>query len=178
MSYSLRELMVVALIAGLGLATLNAGGWLASGMIFLAMVLLMGLAIVALVGNGIERAYAIGFVIPAICYGVLVWSGGNRELDPYESQLPASHLLQPLFQAMAKTTWVDIFSGKEIPKPKAPTASSGGFLGVGVSQGVPKESINRETFMKTGHLLFALAMGYAGAKFAVAVDRRSTPQAP
>ncbi|EAQ79027.1 hypothetical protein [Blastopirellula marina] len=178
MSYSLRELMVVVFIAGLGLVALSAGGWLASALMFLAMVLLIGLAIVAFVGDGSERAYAIGVVIPAICYGVLVWSGGERELDPYESRLPSSYLHKPLFQAMVKITWVNVFSGKEIPKPKTPTALSGGFLGAGVSPGAPRESIDRETFMTTGHLLFALALGYAGAKFAVFIHRRSTPPPP
>ena len=56
---SLRELLLVVLFVGLGLASLRAGGLVASITVFLAIILTMCMAIVAFVGRQRLQAFAI-----------------------------------------------------------------------------------------------------------------------
>ncbi len=178
---SLRELLFVVLFAGLGLASLRAGGFVASCTVFLAIVVTMCLAIVAFVGRYTTQAFAIGFLIPVITYGVAVLAVGKSELDPYEGKLPTSRLLLPIFQAMAKQTWTNAWTGEVVPDydpatdPNRAGAGGGGFGGSPVAL---SESPDRPTFMSLGHILFAMMFGYTGAKFAVIVYRKQRSVGP
>jgi len=170
---SLRELLFALLFAGLGLSSLRAGGLLASATFLLAILLTMGFAIVAFVGRDRLQAFGIGFVIPVIAYAATVLAIGKSELDPYEGKLPTSRLLQPMFRLMAKQTWTNAFTGEVIPDydPATDSNMGGGGGGFGGSPIGLTESLDRPTFMSLGHVLFAMMLGYTGAKFAVAVHR-------
>ena len=168
---SLRDLLYVLLFAGLGLSSLRAGGLLASTTVFLAILLTMCFAIVAFVGRDSLRAFGIGFLIPVIAYAATVVTIGKSELDPYEGKLPTSRLLLPMFRVMAKQTWTNVLTGEVVPDYDPATDSSAGGGGFGGSPIGSSESPDRPTFMSLGHVLIAMMLGYAGAKFAVAVHR-------
>jgi hypothetical protein len=178
---SLREILFVVLFAAIGLASLRAGGVVASCTVFLAIVVTMCMAIVAFVGRYTTQAFAIGFLIPVIAYGAAVLAAGKSELDPYEGKLPTSRLLLPLFQVMAKQTWTNLLTGQVVPDydpttdPDRAGPVGGGFGGspMGVS-----ESPDRPTFMSLGHVLVAMMFGYTGAKFAVIVHRKQRKGRP
>ena len=179
--FSLRELLFVVLFAGLGLASLRAGGVVASCTVFLAIVVTMCLAIIAFVGRNTTQAFAIGFLIPVIAYGVAILAVGKSELDPYEGKLPTSKLLLPAFRVMAKQTWTNVLTGEVVPDydpatdPNRVGAGGGGFAGSPMGL---LESPDRPTFMSLGHILIATMFGYAGAKFAVIVHRKQRNVGP
>lgn len=174
LQWSLRELLVLVLFVGLAFTSLPlAGGIVWSVTVMLSFFLCTGMAIVCFVGRHELRAFAIGFVIPVVAYACLVLTLGQSELDPYSGRLVTSQALRPVFDAVVTTKWVDTWTGKEVPsddpRVAAQQAGGGGMSGAGVGL---SESLNRPTFMGFGHLLFALAFGYVGGKFAVAVYRR------
>ena len=94
---------------------------------------------------------------------------GAPELDPYEGKLPTSRLLLPLFKVMSVQTWHDS-TGKVIPNYNP--ASNPSFGTFGAASVSLAESPDRPTFMVLGHIIFAMAFGYSGAHFAVAVYRK------
>ncbi len=173
--FSLRELLFVVLFAGLGLASLRAGGVLGSITVFLAIVLTICLAIMAFVGRGQLQAFAIGYLIPVVAYAAIVLAVGKSELDPYEGKLPTSQLLKPMFRAIAKQTWINVMTGEVVPDydpASVPNRMSGGGGGFSGSQMGLSEYPDRPTFMSLGHMIIAIMFGYAGGKFGVAVHRR------
>ncbi|WP_146429017.1 hypothetical protein [Blastopirellula retiformator] len=50
-------------------------------------LLLLALLIVALVGHGNWRTFAIGFVAAATWYATITWLGRDTELNPWKGQL-------------------------------------------------------------------------------------------
>lgn len=174
--YSLKELLWIALVVGLGLAGLRVGGIAASILVFTAIAFLMAITIIALIDRGQGQAIAIGFLVPALTYTGTVLVCGKGELDPYEGRLPTSLALQPLFAAFVEHTWFDLLTGKELAEndPAVKQHLSGGGGGGGFA-GRPvgaSESPDRTTFMSLGHCLFAMLFGYVGAKFGGLVFRR------
>jgi len=150
--------------------------------------------ITALVGRGELRAAAIGFAVCVLAYAILFRAaptdtntGRSQELDPYSGSLPTTRLLLPVFRSMVKGAYFDYQTGKELPDfdPKNPASATvvGGGMGGGFGGGMGggfggssvffRESPQRENFMAVGHILWALALGYLGGRFAVWVDRRS-----
>lgn len=168
--FSLREILFVVLFAGLGLAALRAGGVVASFVVFLAIVVTMGLAIVVFVGRRTIQAFAIGFLIPTIAYGVAVYALGKSELTP-NGKLATSRLLAPLYRVMVKQIWTNFSTGEVVPDYDPATDPDPGG-----SMMTMTESPDRLTFMSLGHILLAMIFGYCGAKFAVIVHR--TQQRP
>lgn len=171
-SFSLRELLLVVLFFGVGMAAMCIGGVFASVVIFLAIVVTMCFAIMAFAGRGQVRAFATGFLIPILGYAVVVAYMGKHELEPRIGKLPTSQLLRPLFETIVRKQWVDITTGEVVPNydPKnAPgvTTGSGNLVGRIASVDRPR----RGTFMAVGHILIGMLLGYAGAKFAVVVHR-------
>lgn len=160
--FTLRELLFAVMFLALGLASLRAGGVLASITILLAIVLSMGMAIIAFVGRGELQAFAIGFLIPVIAYAASILAIGRSEFDPYEGKLPTSRLLLPVYQAIVQEEWIDS-TGKVVPKNWTGTFNNRPGL---------KETPDRTTFMSLAHVLIAMLFGYAGARFAVVVYRR------
>lgn len=183
---SLRELLAIVLFAGLGLASLRAGGVFASIVNFGAMVLTVCFAIIAFVGREQLRVFAIGFLIPVVAYAGIVLTVGKSELDPYEGKLATSQLLRPLFRMIAKPIWTNTLTGEVVPDynpAKDPNRGGGGMGGGGMGglAGSPmgySESPDRSTFMSLAHVLVAMMFGYAGGRFAVAVHCRQRDGRP
>lgn len=170
--WSLRELLVVVLVAGLGLASLRLGGVVGAITILLAIVLCMALGIVVFVGRREPQAFAIGFLVPVIVYAAIVLVAGRYELNPHIGVLPTTRAMSPIFESMVARTDVNIKTGQEVPELKAQdaigaTSQGGGMATVGLS-----ELRDRKTFMLLAHTLMGLAFGYVGGKFAVFVYRR------
>ena len=173
----MRELLLVVFVAGLGMAGLSTGGWMAAGTIFLFIMMTMALAIVAFVGHGQLRAFAIGFLIPWLSYLGAHAYVGSSELDPY-GKLPTTNLFRPVYERIVHRQYIDLNTGKPLPDYD-PTKVSG--LGGGGFAGGPAvfvtESPNRTTFMTLAHALCATALAYLGGKFAVWVNgRQPTPK--
>lgn len=168
LQFTLRELLFVIAFAGFGLASLVNGGIVGAIMVSLAMIITMGLAIVAFVGRRSRQAFAIGFLIPVIMYAAIVLAVGKNELDPYAGQLPTWRLLRPMFAVMSKEIWQNAATGQIMPDydfANDPNQGAGMRL---------HYSPDRQTFMSLGHLLIAMMLGYAGAKLAVIVHRRES----
>lgn len=182
--FSLRELLGLCLLTGLGLTALTVGGLFGSLTMLAAIVFVMSMAIVACVGKRSLQAFAIGFLMPTIVYGISLWSLGWSESNVGTGKLPTSKLLSTLFQAVVKTEPVSVnANGGWVPPPAnpyyAPAPPNGNpaptfaVTPPTVSNGpIPVtlagiESINRQEFMTLGHMLFAMLFGYIGAKFAV-----------
>lgn len=166
--FTLRELLVVIAFAALGLAALSTGGVIGSIVVSLAMIVTMGLAIVAFVGRRSRQAFAIGFLIPVIVNATVMLVAGKSEFDLYAGQLPTTRLLRPMCAMVFKVAWYQ--GGIFIPgydRDNDPNHGAGmTYL----------NSPQHETFMKLGHILIAMTLGYAGAKFAVIVHRRESKE--
>jgi hypothetical protein len=175
---SLRELMAFFLIVAIALTTLKFASavWQVL-MITLAMFVLFAAVIVALVDRGERQAFAIGFAVVLICYGVLISfaganftnsNGANVEFDPWGGRLPTTWMLRYIHRAIGSDYWVDS-TGKVIPNYDPSTA---GPTTVAVVGGFGTLSANfvedppRENYMPIGHLWCALLLGYAGGWFA------------
>jgi hypothetical protein len=172
LKFSLVEILTLLLVGGVGFAALRTGGMMASATLVVAALLFMALAILAIVGGGALRAGAIGFVVAGGIYGGLVFYFGAAELGQNGS-LPTSQALEPLHDAMATFTYTDVMTGKRMNQEKASA-----LIEAADAASVPRplfsvESVpTREEFMSVAHALIGMALGYAGAKFAVAVRRR------
>lgn len=176
---TVRELMLIVMFAGVGIAGLTTGGVLASIVVGGAIILTTGCAIVAFVGRDPLRSLAIGFLIPTIAYAATVLSIGSSELDPYEGKLPTTKLLQPAFRLMVRQNYVNVVTGQLMPNYDPATDSNlggGGFGGGGFGGTIGlKETPDRATFMSLAHVLLAMIFGYAGARFAAYVHDRQLP---
>jgi len=162
---SVRELMLLVFVTGLGLAGLCTGGWIASLCVLMLITAAMAFAIVAFVGHGHRRSFAIGFLIPLIIYiGVHAYVGPT-ELDPY-GKLPTTKLIRPIYELVVKLEYIDFNTGKSMPNydpTKNPGLGGGGFA----PPVTVKETPDRTTFMTLAHALFAVTLAYVGGKFAV-----------
>ncbi len=178
----MRELLFVLLSVGLGLASLRAGGMLASAALCISITVFLAIAIIAFVGRDQLKCFATGFLIPVIAYAGLHIAAGNDELDPYEGKLPSTRMLQPMFDVVVTRTWVDLNTGKELPdyNPAAfPVRhEGGGMLPAGMSPVARAESPDRTAFMTLGHVLMAMLLGYVGGKFAVVIQRHQSRTEP
>jgi hypothetical protein len=182
---SLRELFAIVLFFAMGLAALKTGGVLAGLILIVAGLLSMAMAIVAFVGIGAPKAYAVGFILPVTIYAVCVAIGGQNELDPYDAKLPTAHMLRYAHQKLVTKAYIDPVTGKVIPDfdPAAQARSStitGGMMGMsGFGPGIIGPSLletpDRPTFMLLAHTLLALILGWLGAKFAMRVYRLQHP---
>jgi hypothetical protein len=171
---SVRELMLLLFVVALGLASLSTGGRIASLTILLLIAVVTALAIVACVGRGKWRSFAIGYLIPFSFYVVPHAYVGSSELDPY-GKLPTTRMFQPLFEQLVRREYVNSFTGQPVPNYD-PTTNQG-FGGGGFAIGPPvsaKETPDRTTFMLLAHTLFATVLAYVGGKFAVWVSYRDS----
>ena len=167
--------MIVALVA-LGIASLRTGATLASLTQFVGFTIIMAYAILAFVAVDQPRAFATGFTVPVLIYGLIVFACGSDELDPYEGRLPTTtHVLRYAHQTLVTTTWTNLATGKVDPDYDPSQYPAGGYGGGGFVAGGPvmilDESPDRPTFMSVGHLLIALMLGWIGGKFAVFTHR-------
>ena len=152
---SLRELLLALAFVALACAALKYAGevwWtvLSAGV----LIVFLAATVLAVVARGQEQALAIGFVLCVAIYGLLIWSAPidpgdqqSRELDPYSGSLPTTKVMRPLFDALVTRT-------------QTPMSGFGG--GVMMTRETPE----RSQFMAISHLLWALALGYLGSRFA------------
>ncbi len=177
---TIREFLLLVVFVAVGVAGLTTGGLFASLVIGVAIVVTTAIAIVAFVGRNRLRFWAIGFLIPVIVYASTVLAVGSSELDPYGGKLPTTKLLQPLFELVVKREYVNLITGDLVPDYDPATnagSGGGGFAGSPISMSL--ETPDRTTFFSLGHVLLAMICGYAGAKFAVWIDRgQSTERRP
>ena len=175
--FTIRELLLFVLFFGAGLGGLSNGGLFASVVLGVAIFVTTGFAIVAFVAQDELRACAIGFLIPVISYAVTILSVGSSELDPYQGKLPTTKLLQPAHRLIVKTEWINVMTGVSVPDydPATDVNRGGGGGGFGGTV-VFRETPDRNTFMSLAHVLMAMMFGYAGAKFAVFVHHRQSPE--
>jgi hypothetical protein len=172
---TLRELMLGVFFVGLGCAGLVAGGLMATIVLGVVLITIMGVGIVAFVGRDEVRAAAIGFLIPVFVYSVSIYSLGSSELDPYEGKLPTTKLIEPAFRVIVRQEFIDAMTGEPMPGYDPTTAPVGGGGSFGLSSVSLKETPDRTIFMSVAHALLAMVLGYAGSKFAVYVYHRQKP---
>lgn len=183
LKFSLVEILTLLLVGGVGFATMRTGGMMAQAALIVAMLLFIAMAIVAIVGEGAFRAAAIGFVVAAGIYGGLVFYCGADELTPEVGRLPTTQALEPLREAVTTYTYANMLTGETLTHEEALAAQAGS-----IPSGKPLVlsatlSPTREAFMSVAHTLIGMLLGYAGAKFAVAVRRgegsiEETPSTP
>ncbi len=167
MQVSLRELFILVAFVAIGTASLRLAGPLASVFIALALLLCMAMAVAAAVDRGMRQAFATGFVLCTMAYAILLFATHSTELQLHAGRLPTSKLLSPLFEEIVNRTWVDRFSGRELPN-YVPTRVDRlpGEMPTAAGVRVESETPDRMTFMIVGHILWASIFGYAGGKFA------------
>lgn len=167
----------------MGLVALRTGGVFAGTVLFAASMLLIAMAIVAFVGIGAPRAYAIGFLVPVTFYATCVTLGGSDELEPYDGKLPTAFILRYAHQQLVTRSYVDLATGKVIPNyDPAAAARSGampGGMGMGGMGGMGPmlvEIPDRGTFMLLAHTLLGLTLSWLGAQFAMRVYQLQHPE--
>ena len=162
--FTIREGLILVFFAGFAVASLSAGGIVASLFLILSMALVAAFAISVFVAPIELRTYSIGFVVPIFLYSLILVTFRSSEFDPYTGKLPTSKLLLPLFVATVKNEYVDQQGNvlKDFDPSKTPI-SGGGFGPPAISF---RETPDRVAFMSIAHTVLALFAGYHGGKFA------------
>jgi hypothetical protein len=171
LQFSTLELIAATTVIGLLMASAVIDGLLSTIAIVVAALFFWGCLIVAFIGRGYERAFATGFCLSFGLYcGILLMLGAG-EFDPAAGQLPTSRVALPVFNAIVKRQYTDATFGTILPDydPSVPETINGMPLVRSVSTA---ESPTRMHFMTIVHLFWAIAMGYTGAKFAIAWSRK------
>jgi hypothetical protein len=172
---TLRGLFVLVAILAVCCAALKFAGVWASVFFGIALLIVVGIAIVAFVDRGSRQAYAIGFTLAAFSYAATVLvthtGFGGGELSPYSCSLPTTKVLAPAFRLIVHQTWIDSGTGKEVPNYVPPksggsilTGGGGSLAGVGGFMNL-HEFPDQRTFMAVGHVLWALVVGCIGGYF-------------
>jgi hypothetical protein len=161
---SLRELLLLVTLVALAIASLKYASelWLAI-VAGLAMIAFFVTGIVAVVDRGPRQAFAIGFALTMIAYGLMLTSGQNTqgprgnvsskniEFHPWKGRLPTTRLLR--------------YAHMVVNEPQQETWGGGGFP----MRTTMVEHPRREVFMPVGHCWWALLLGYLGGRFALFV---------
>jgi hypothetical protein len=189
--FSLGELLLVALAAGIGMAALRSGGLLASAYLFAAIVLIVLMIVAALVGRGAGRAFAVGFLVGVAVYGGVLYWYGDGEFDPELGRLLTTRGARPVYVAVREVYYIDVFTRREADAVEAAAAAERGLSQLGywnksVSGPIastlvakvgnvywdPEVRPARREFMQVFHLLAALTLGYVAGKFGAGLVRR------
>ncbi|MEM8864736.1 MAG: hypothetical protein AAGF31_04240 [Planctomycetota bacterium] len=184
MRFSLREMLLVVTIASLAVPALYfANPWVEALVAGATAVLLAGAAIRSLVCRGIRQAAAVGFVVPALLYGVALATSAThselggvsyREMDPYNGRLLTTKSMRYPYEWTTSQRSYYIDSGgkrtKSQPDDYDPYNAGGGGLGFGgIGGGGGPRFVglpDRDDFMPIAHCLWTLLFGYAGMKYA------------
>lgn len=177
---SLRELLLLVAAVAVAIVSLKYASetWVAI-VAGLAMLAFFVAIIVAAVDRGRRQAFALGFALVVIAYGLIVLNmpvtyrvnnqpAGTMELDQWEGRLPTTRLLRYVHVAVDDSEYVDDATGKVLSNYDATTdgplrLGGGGFGTPSVSF---RERPPREHFMPIGHLWWAMLFGYVGGRFA------------
>lgn len=178
---SLRELLIGVALLAVAIVSLKYASdtWLAIVAAITMLIFFVEL-IVAVVDRGPRQAFAIGCALTITAYALVLNTGQrtsgssgsissqNVELDHMRGRIPTTRLLRYVHAAVEDGTYVNVFTGKELPNrdpAKDPNRGSGGFGGLGTAVSY-REIPPREIFMPVGHCWWALILGYAGGHFA------------
>lgn len=183
---SLRELLVLAaaVAVAVGCAAMQSADemWLAvvgSGI----LLAFMAMAVLAAVQRGARQAFAIGFVLCATIYRLLL-VGSGQEMDPYAGRLPTTRLLRTAYEAVRDEWYVDAATGRRFRRRDNPAAADAarkqdalqqqlsGWTPLGALKATAYyagEKPVRAEFMALGHALITCLAGYLGGRFAVFV---------
>jgi len=189
---SLREMLVLVAMVALAIGSLKYANdtWLAL-VAGVTMITFFVVLIMAVVDRGLQQAFAIGFALTMIAYGLILMTGQttsgssgnvrsrNIEFDQYGGRLPTTRLLGYVHAAVQTSGYFDNVTGKALPNydpAKNPTRGGGGGGG-GFGPVVSYREIPpREKFMPIGHCWWAMILGYAGGHFARFVYGRRLPE--
>jgi hypothetical protein len=184
---SLRELLILVAVAALCIVSLKYASHTWSSLVTTAAMLLVFAAVIVAVANsGSRQKFALAFAILAAGYHFVVDTVGGEvsglspapgfsepQVNPEGVLLPTSQLLQFLWLRIQFSEWLDPFTGKSLGKvvpgqPPPPVPAGPGF-------GPNVNSHPRyDTFMRIGHLWWALLLGYVGGRVASFVYQRRT----
>ena len=139
-----------------------------------AMLALLYVIAVSIFDRGPGQAFAIGFAVAVIAYGLVVANGErfpnskqNVELMVSEGRLPTSVLLRSAYQLVTRLVYVDAINGQTMNEEDAQR-----LLTAASQPGSPTPSIRQEFrppeefFMQIGHYWWALLLGYVVGQFA------------
>jgi Zn-dependent protease with chaperone function len=177
---SLRGMLILVAFFAIAIVSLvYANDFWVSVVTGILMVAFLGALIVAFVDRGFSQAFAIGFVLAILTYGIALFSerstrGGNVVSN---DRLPATRTLNWLYRRVERGGYVDA-SGKPLPNynpandPRA-FPGGGGFVGAGGFNPVYYRQLPDDAkFRAVGHCWWALLLGYGGGMFAMYVHRR------
>lgn len=151
MQISLREMLCVTTILAFctgGVVSGHPAAWVAS---FVLVSIILANVIDALVASGTRKKFAIGFVVPSLCYLLILGILGEPELEANEwSQLPTSRVARLLVQ---------------------PSYTSHQDATILYARGIAGRNS-----MPLAHLFFATAFGYFGGCYARWSANRNFPK--
>ena len=167
---SLRSLLILVALVALAIVSLRfASNEWQIVTLGIAAGLLCGAIILALTSHARRRAFATGFAIAMLLYGLTVLgsmsaAGGlanKTELNPDTGRLPTTWLLRPIFHRIATIGWVDLRTGDGVPfsTPVIESDPNAAHFTMG-------ELPSREVFMTIGHLWWSIFAGLCGGTFA------------
>ena len=185
---SMREWIALVMFTCISVAALSYGGVCQSLFSSLAFLVLVAMIICAFVGTGEFRVYSIGFVVPVIFYLVSIFLIGGTDdygqLDP-SYKLPTTNLFAPLYGVFVKHEYVDSATGAVVENYEGSIVGVGAPTGLGAPTGFGasggvflRQNVSMASFMASAHGCCALALGWAGARFALWVysANRKHPQ--
>jgi hypothetical protein len=174
MRISLRELLIGVALVALALVSLRNANYytvwpaVATGV---TMVALFVALIVAVVDRGPRQAFAMGFALTAVAYGLMLLSVRTSNFDQFEGWLPTTRLLAYVHRAVDRGGYYDHQTGQLVPDYDPSKLLVGATVTASYREDPP-----REVFMPIGHCWWALILGYAGGWFARFVYSRRTQE--
>ncbi len=172
--FSLRHFLSFVAACGLLLAAMRIGGAIAQAAILAIVVFATDQLIVAFVGSGGRRAFAIGFLVPFCIYVGVHFINTQDQLDPYgEKAFPTTRSFQFLHRAVVEQTWIDYQTEAIVPASDYRVVelkrSGGTAMMTSVGMVTLRERPTRAMLALVAHAATALIVGFAGAIDAVYV---------
>lgn len=154
---------------------MRTGGAIAQAAIVAIGVFATAQLIVAFVGSGARRAFAIGFIVPFCIYLAVHVTSAQDQLNPYgDNAFPTTRSLQVFHRAVVDRIWIDYHTQAVVP-PSDPRVTelirSGGTVMMTPAGMVTlRESPARSMFALVAHAALASIVGFVGAIYAVYVQ--------
>ncbi|NND97949.1 MAG: hypothetical protein HKN47_11535 [Pirellulaceae bacterium] len=173
-TFSLRHFLYFVASCGVLLAAMRMGGAIAQVAIIGIGVFATAQLIVAFVGSGARRAFAIGFLVPFCIYLAVHATSAQGQLDPYSDKaFPTTRSFQVLHRALVDRTWID-YQTEAIVPPSDPRVvelmrSGGTTMMTPAGMVTLRERPTRSMFALLAHAALASIVGLAGAIYAVYV---------
>jgi hypothetical protein len=192
---SLREMLGLVAVVALAIVSLRqASSTLLVVVEFAAIIVLATAALAVIFDRGPRRAFAGGFLLIAIAYGVLVLSGHkgqngntlyNAELGNWIGwedggpHLPTSKVLQYAYQLVDHSKYFDPMTEKQIPNVSAKdVVTDGTGQTINGQSFYVEESPSTVTFFTIGQYWWGLLFAYVGGRISRFIfERRTREQA-